>query len=111
MSSHFTEADWKLLRRSRDSMLEALTKRINRVAAEILESEDSSPTEKYYRLYDHIEASDRIVADCFDGWKRSSITIFASNLLREGLLFDEILESLSESGRTVLHEIQRIREM
>ncbi|MDF1741247.1 MAG: hypothetical protein P1U86_18945 [Verrucomicrobiales bacterium] len=92
-------------------MLEALTMRINRAAAEILESEDSSASEKYYRLYDHIKASDRIIADCFDGWKRSSISIFASNLLREDLISDDTLGRFSESGRSVLIEIQRIREM
>ncbi len=110
MSPHFIESDWKAFGRFKDRMLEALTARSNLEAAAILNSPESTETEKYYRLFDHVRKSDRVVAECFDGWKRSSLAIFASNLLREDLVPEELWESLSESARAALEVLREIRD-
>ena len=111
MSNNFTESDWKAFRRFKDGMLETLMVKVNREASDILNSSDSTATQKYYQLFDHIQASDSVVADCFNGWKRSNMTIFASNLLSNDLLPDELWDSLSEPAKVVLREVQKIRQL
>ena len=92
-------------------MLETLMVKVNREASDILNSSDSTATQKYYQLFDHIQASDSVVADCFNVWKRSNMTIFASNLLSNDLLPDELWDSLSEPSKVVLREVQKIRQL
>ena len=73
MSKAIPEKDWKYLRKIQAEMLSALCARINRQAVDLLQSHAESEHEKYRRLYEHVKDSDRVVADCFDDWRRSNI--------------------------------------
>lgn len=111
MSKNFPEADWKAFRRNRDRMLETLFERINDESAKILDSPDPTPEQIYRNLFDHVKTSDRVVADCFDNWKRSNFALFASHLLSEGLIPDSLWEHLSEETRKRLKTLTEIRDM
>ena len=56
-------------------MLEQLTGRINNESMAILEDTDLTEHEKFLKLYRHIHDADQVVADCFDDWRRSRMSM------------------------------------
>ena len=102
MSGVLPEKDWKYLRSIEKELLSDLCGRINRSAAEIVNSAAGSEHEKYLALYKHIEASDRIVADCFNGWRRSDIDFRLRLLQLHNLLTEEHLCNLSDVARGIV---------
>ena len=81
------------------ALLEVLCARINARTAEILREESLSQHERYLKVYQHLEKSDRIVADCFNDWKRSALWLRILFLLKHELLSAEQYEGLSEETR------------
>ncbi|MDT8325716.1 MAG: hypothetical protein RRA94_16495, partial [Bacteroidota bacterium] len=73
MEGPLEERDWKYMRRIHDEMLHVLCRRINYKAAEIAGREFGNPHEHYLELFTHVRESDKIVADCFNDWRRSNI--------------------------------------
>lgn len=97
------ERDWKYLRSIEPELLDALCRRINLQASEILSSpEYHSEHSKYLALYRHIECSDKIVADCFNGWRRSDISFRTRLLHKHKLLTGDHISKLSEEARKIL---------
>ncbi|MDA3873509.1 MAG: hypothetical protein PF795_06080 [Kiritimatiellae bacterium] len=90
------ERDWKTMRKMKGGLLEELAERITRRSREILDSEPGSELDRYRMLYRHLEESDKIIAQCFDDWRRSTLPIRLFSLRRHGLLPDERMEQLSE---------------
>lgn len=80
------ERDWKCMKRLRDELLASLCKRINGQAAVILAGPEVSEHKKYLKLFEHMQASDRIVAECFDDWRRSTLLMKIHALESNGLL-------------------------
>ena len=54
-------------------MLSMLCGRINEQSKDILNDQYESEHGKYLKMYDHIKKSDKIVANCFNDWRRSNI--------------------------------------
>jgi hypothetical protein len=108
MSVTLPEKDWKYLRCIEPELLSALCGKINQRAAQLLNSEFESEHEKYLALYRHMEASDRIVADCFNDWRRSTLWLKLPLLRRHGLLKDEQIANLSDAARELLDRIDRL---
>ena len=106
MTKAIPERDWKYLRKIQPKMLSALCARINRQAMALLQSHALSEHEKYQRLYKHVRDSDRVVADCFDDWRRSNIWLKIASLCHEDLLTDEHLGHMSDETRELLEKIQ-----
>ncbi len=102
MNRSISEKDWKYLRKIQPEMLSSLCARINREARVLLESHAESEHEKYRNLYQHVKNSDRIVASCFDDWRRSTIRLKIPVLRREGLLTDEHLNQMSDEIKDIL---------
>ena len=65
------ESDWKYLRKIEADLLATLCNRINTKSQKILNEGSLSEHEKYLNLYRHIKKSDKIIADCFNDWRRS----------------------------------------
>jgi hypothetical protein len=105
MHNSFTERDWKYMRSLKDELLHALCERINRQAVVIVESEKGDPHERYAKLYEHVLASGKIVAKCFDEWRRSKLWMKVLALRNHGLLSEEQIQNLSESARECLARI------
>jgi hypothetical protein len=103
MTGTLPERDWKYLRSIEKELLDELCRRINQRAVEIVQSETGTGHEKYQMLYKHIEASDRIVGDCFDDWRRSTLTMKLLFLSRHKLLASEQMSKLSDEARQFLH--------
>jgi hypothetical protein len=89
MSVSLPEKGWKYLRSIEPELLSDLCRKINQKAAQLLSSEFESEHKKYLALYKHIETSDKIVADCFNDWRRSTLTLKLALLRRHKVLKDE----------------------
>lgn len=106
MSRSIPEKDWKQLRKLKPEMLNTLCLRINKKAEEIIQTPEKSEHEKYIDLYEHIQESDDVVARCFNDWRRSNIWIKFHALLREGLLTDKHVMSLSDESEERFQNIK-----
>jgi len=96
------ERDWKYLRSIEQELLAKLCGRINREALEMLQSPAVGEHEGYLRLYRHYRESDKIVADCFDDWRRSNIVLKLLLIRKQKLLSAEMVANLSEETRELL---------
>ncbi|MES2693534.1 MAG: hypothetical protein V4773_08680 [Verrucomicrobiota bacterium] len=91
----FPERDWKYLRCIHDEMLETLSQRMNDELRAVLARTDISENEKRGEIYDLVKKRDRVVADCFDDWRRSTIALRCAVLKHEGLLTPEHMKRLA----------------
>jgi len=96
------ESDWKYLRKIEPDMLANLCGRINTESQAILSDESMSEHEKYLELYKHIKDSDKIIADCFNDWRRSNIDLKIRHLWNYGLLRETHLNKMSGGIRTLV---------
>jgi hypothetical protein len=94
MSGRLPENEWKYLRSIEPELLSTLCRKINQKAAQLLNSEFESEHKKYLALYKHIEASDKIVADCFNDWRRPTLWFIVPLLRMHELLKDEHIAKL-----------------
>lgn len=86
------ESDWKHLSRLRPLALDRLCRRILQEAEAIIASAaDRGNHRAYLDLYQHLREQDRVVADCFDNWRRSQGFFLLSLWHRHGLITDEEL--------------------
>jgi len=108
MSGSLPEKDWKYLRSIEQELLSELCRKINQKASQVLNSEFESEHKKYLALYKHIEASDKIVADCFNDWRRSNLWFKLPLLRQHDLLKDEHIANLSDAARGLLDRIDRL---
>ncbi len=99
------ERDWKYLRGIEKELLAVLCARINRKALEMLQAPDGDEHERYLRLYRHYRDSDKIVADCFNDWRRSNIALKLLLIRRHKLLSEEMAAKLSEETRELLNKL------
>ena len=86
------ERDWKYLRSIHDEMLAMLCSRINRQTIDLLACQTATEYEKYRKLYSHIQKADRIVAECFDDWRRSTLLQRVVSLRRHKVMTQEQFE-------------------
>lgn len=96
------ERDWKYIRSIEKELLAELCGRINRDALEIMQAPEVGEHERYLRLYRHYRESDKIVANCFDGWRRSDIVLKLLLIRKHKLLSAEMVANLSEETRELL---------
>ncbi|MDA3790205.1 MAG: hypothetical protein PF503_17150 [Desulfobacula sp.] len=87
-------------------MLSTLFGRINEQSKDILNDQSASEQEKYLKLYDHIKKSDKIIADCFNDWRRSNIWLKIQFLRKYDLLTDAHLDQMSDGPRTLIDHYQ-----
>ena len=106
MTIQVSESDWKYLRERKVDFLSTLCGRINEQSKYILNDQSVSEHEKYLKLYNYIKRSDKIVADCFNDWRRSNIWLKIQFLRHHGILTDEHLNQMSDSLRALVEHYQ-----
>lgn len=109
MNRSIPEIDWKKLSKLKPELLDNLCRRILERSENIIHSSGKSEHEKYLELYRHIEDSDQIISRCFNEWKRSAIVMRVSQLLANGLLLDEHIQSLSEETKNLIESLNQLR--
>ena len=100
------ERDWKYLRSIKDEMLEELSKRINDEIRQVLARAALSENEKRNKTYELVTCRDKIVAVCFDDWRRSTIIQRCWALRKNGLLKPEHIETLSPQTQNWLELVR-----
>jgi hypothetical protein len=100
------ERDWKFLRSVFDEMLEALSRRINDEVRAILARTDMSENEKRRSVYDIVRKRDRVVAECFDDWRRSRLYERCWALKQHGLLKPEYIAKLTPESQKAISPLE-----
>lgn len=106
MNNPIQERDWKYMRSIHDELLHALCARINRKAVDVAAGKGENPHKQYLRLYRYIKEADRAIADCFDDWRRSNISMKILFLRRHELLRDEHVKNFSEGAQEWLSSVE-----
>jgi septation ring formation regulator EzrA len=106
MIGSIQERDWKYLRSIQDELLNELCSRILTKAGEIAAGEKGSPRQRYQTLCRHLQKSDDIIADCFDDWRRSTISDRIISLRHHQLLTEEHVKHMSEKAQDWLRMIE-----
>lgn len=109
MEGPLQEKDWKYMRSIKDELLQELCSRINRQSKQILDDETKTEHRRYGDLYGHIKDSDRIVAECFNDWRRSRLGERIISLRYHKLLTDEHIKELTDSGQEWLANVEKMR--
>ena len=92
----FPEKDWKLLRALQEEKLSTFCERTLSKLSDAIESEESTPREKYNNVWKILEKEDDKLGLMFDDLKRSNAVQKLGAWRRHGLLTDEDLAQLSE---------------
>lgn len=100
------EKDWKYMRSIHDELLHALCSRINDGAVQRATRSSGNPHERYLELYAYVKESDKLVAECFDDWRRSTLPLTILVLRSHGLLSDAHVEHFSEGARAWLASVE-----
>jgi hypothetical protein len=108
MTGPIQERDWKYLRNIHDELLNELCSRIIAKAVEIATAEKGNPHQRYLTLYRHFKKSDGIIAECFDDWRRSTISGRIICLRHYELLTDEHVKHMSEKAQEWLHMVEEL---
>ncbi len=107
----FSEREWKILRRLKPLALERLTRRILEGAQEIIASaEEGKSHDAYLKLFRYIDEQDKIVADCFDDWRRSTADITLLYWRRYELITDEEFQAFTPEVRAGINFLLTPRE-
>jgi len=107
MDGPLQEKDWKTMRSMKDELLQELCSRINQQSKQILKDETKTEHLRYGDLYGHIKVSNQIIADCFDDWRRSRLSMKILSLRHHKLLTDEHVKKLTESGQEWLTNVEK----
>ena len=83
------EKDWRFLRSIQDMLIERLSERLNAEIAAILSRRDLTARAKRVKVHEAAQRHYRIVAECFDHWKRSNIWLACRAMVKHGV-FEEI---------------------
>ena len=102
LNGPFAEADRRLFRRYNNSMLEDLTRYINRQSMAIIWDASQTEHERFLNLYRHDHDSNDLVADCFHDWRRSRMGMHGAALLQHSLIPQAMWDELSVSARGAL---------
>jgi len=99
--SDILESDWQYLKNQKKALLDRLCNRIlDNIQAECnLEKRKPDAHEQYLKVYHHIERWDKLVADCFDDWRRSTIIYKILFLIKHQVITNEELAQLSDETK------------
>ena len=106
-----SEKDWKILRGVREKALNRLCSRILNELEKMyhLEKSSNAPHSAYINVYRFIQERDKVVADLFNDWRRTTVFIVVSGWLREGLLTRLEFNKLSEETKEAFIDFVEIK--
>ena len=99
--SDIKESDWKYLRSLKKALLDRLCNRIlDNIQAECNpEKRELDAHEQYLKVYHLVNKGDKMVADCFDYWRRSNIIYKILFLIKHQVITDEEIAQLSDETK------------
>jgi DNA repair ATPase RecN len=110
MGLELPEPDWKTLSRLKPLALERLCQRFLRGAQDRLARATKGESHRaYLDLYKYFQDSDKILAKCFDDWRRSQALVTLANWREQELLTEEEFARFSPEAREKAAWVARIR--
>lgn len=110
MPEGIPERDWKYMRKIKSSLLNEFAGLINQRSVELLSGDVAGEHDKYRALYQHIQNSDEVIAECFDDWRRSTILFRILALDRHRILKQGQLKKLSEETQAKIKAIEELNQ-
>jgi hypothetical protein len=95
MDVTLTESDWKLFRKMVTDLRERYLKEKNEELVSTLTDCDKTPTEQFWDTFDKMKKHKRILQECFDDHRRSTMVEKMALMCRFGLLKDNDLKEFS----------------
>lgn len=97
----FKESDWKYLRSIEKTLLNRLCNRIlDNLQVECNEEKRKPDAHaQYLKIYHLIEKWDKIVAECFDDWRRSKVIYNILFLIKHQVISNEEIEQFSDETK------------
>ena len=103
MIDRIKESDWKYLNKLKPILLERVCAKINREAELKLENKkNQSQYEVYMALYKHYEQKDKLIAECFDDYRRSTAIYKILHLLNKKVMTDDEFEGFSSETQEII---------
>jgi hypothetical protein len=100
MKMNFPESDWKHLTRLKPLAIERLCRRILAETRTLIDAAaEGEHHQAYLALFRHIQEQDRVVADCFDNWRRSQAVFLLMHWRAQRLLTEEEFAGFSAETR------------
>jgi hypothetical protein len=99
------EKDWKRLQQLKPVLLDRFCERILRETASIVNVPDSTPHQRYLKLYRFIDEKDDDVARAFNDYRRSTALAKIMHIYKLGLFTVEEFAGFSEQTRKLVLEI------
>jgi hypothetical protein len=94
------EQDWKLLSRLKPLALDRLCQRILQETQALIDvAAEGEHHRAYLALYRYIQDQDRVVADCFNDWRRAQALFLLMHWRHQGLLTDAEFAGFSAETR------------
>ena len=90
------ESDWKKFRKIASELRERYLERVNREIAAIFSNHEGTPTDQFWDVEGRIQKEARIVRDCLDDHRRSSMVMKMLVMQGHGMLADKDLDGFSE---------------
>ncbi|MDH7485358.1 MAG: peptide ABC transporter substrate-binding protein [Anaerolineae bacterium] len=105
----FPERDWQTLSRFKPVALERLCRRIlDEVQHLVADAAEGESHRTYLALYRHLKERDRLVAECFDDWRRSQALTLLTLWYQHNLLTDEEFAAFSPETRAAVEAWQQL---
>lgn len=99
MNTQPKESDWKSFRRLVPELRERYLEKVNGALIDILQSEGTTPTERFWEAEERIEKESKILRECLDGHSRSKMERFMVMMCLHGMMGEEDLSVFSDELR------------
>ena len=99
MSKDVKESDWRTFRDSLVDWRERYLQSTTEAIADLLQENDQSPTERFWKAKERTDETAKILRDCLDGYSRSKMHTHLVLMYRHGLIDDADLERFSDELR------------
>ena len=102
MKQNPQESDWKQYREMIPNLRERYLEEKNQALANMLTSQDQTPTERFWATFEQVGKEKKILQDCLDHHSRSNMVMSMMLMLRHGMLKKEDLDVFSDELRNTL---------
>ena len=100
---NFPESDWKHLSRLKPLALDRLCQRILAEAHALIDAAAEGEHHRaYLAFYRYIQEQDRLVADCFNDWRRTQALFLLMHWRQQRLLTEKEFAGFSAETRNVV---------
>ena len=103
-----TKADWKLYNERLIGWRDRYVEWVNRTLIVTLADPGAEVIERFWNAHDQITAQARLLHQCFDGSRPSTLIFHLLSMQAAGIIDDSDLEGFSEEARNVLSGVADI---